>query len=351
MNAQNSKELKTQLALQANWARYGGLKKIIEEINLHFDMDSITDSLTSIAFSVVSANKGTCLLYLVDAQTQKLGLVKAKKEDRGLIIKAKEGDIFDLWVIRHSAPLFIEDTNKDFRFDLEKLKTLDFRPISSLISSGLITESNFLGILRLDSPIASFYSQEDLRFLATLSDLGAVALENSGLFKKTRDLAIHDELTSLYTKGYFSERIKQECANALAKNAIFSLILLDVDSFKDYNDKFGHTAGDIVLRRLTSVMVESLKGVDSIACRFGGEEFCIILPGIDKRKASYIANALRDNIKKEEIVLRRQKAVVTVSIGVASFPEDSSTEQELIQKADSLMYKAKQKGRDQVCCL
>jgi len=246
--------------------------------------------------------------------------------------------------------LLIEDIKKDFRFDLEKIETRTYiRPISSLISSPLISEHRFLGILRIDNSSSSFYSQDDLRFLTTVCDLGAVALENGELFQRTKDLAIHDELTRLYTKGYFLERLKEECKRGLRQDITFSLLMLDIDYFKNYNDKFGHTSGDIVLKNLSHTMTDFLKDASSIISRFGGEEFCIILPSKDKSSAYKIADKLRVRIEKTKIILRKQDTHVTVSIGVASFPQDTTDANELILKSDKAMYEAKQKGRNRVC--
>lgn len=348
LNEQYSKELINKAALQKKIIRYNSLKEIIEEINRNLDLDSITNHIVSIAFSLIADNKGACILYLVDNQTQKLILYKTKKEDAKMIIKTKEGDIFDFWVLRHSQPLLIENIRQDFRFDLEQLKSQELRPISSLISAPFISNNRFLGILRLDNPGPYSCSQDDLRFLVTICDLGAVALENAWLFQKTKDLAIHDGLTSLLTKGYFLERLKEEYKRSIRHKTNLSLLMLDIDYFKNYNDKFGHTAGDLVLKNLSNTMVDSLKDTSPIISRFGGEEFCILLLRTDKKEAHIIAEELRAKIEKAKIILRRQPTNITVSIGVASLPWDAADEDELIFKADRAMYEAKQKGRNRV---
>ncbi len=335
-------------SLETKISRYNSLKEIIERINQDLDFDSVANSLTTIASSVISGNKCVCLLYLIDPQTQKLILFKTRKKDEQLIIKAKEGDIFDQWVLRHSNPLLVEDIKKDFRFDLERLKTQDLRPMSSLISAPFISGHRFLGILRLDSTEAGSFSQDDLRLLVTICDIGAVALENSELYKKTQDLAIHDSLTSLYTKRYFYERLKEECKRSIRQGTVFSLLVLDIDHFKDYNDKFGHTAGDLVLQKLSANIMGSLKDYNPLACRFGGEEFCVILDQVDKKGAMAAAEILRQAVEKERLVLRRQETKVTVSIGVAAFPVDAIEDNELLLKADKAMYEGKQKGRNRV---
>ena len=342
----NSRESKSQSALKDRILRYASLKKIIEELNSSLTPETVCEQLAAIAFSAIAGSRGTCVLYLVDNQTHSLSLYKAKKEDRKEVIKAKQGDIFDHWVLRHASPLLIEDISKDFRFDLERVKSDDFRRISSLISSPLISGNDFLGVLRLDDSRSNVYSQEDLRFLVSVCDLGAVALENGILYRNTQELAIHDGLTGLFTKGHFLELLRTEIKSSIRHEKPFSLVMLDIDLFKNYNDKFGHIAGDIVLKSLSSQLAELVKEKLGVVCRFGGEEFCIILPGEDKKSAMESAEFFRGSIGNNSIILRRQETKVTASFGVASFPKDGGDETELISKADKAMYSAKGAGRN-----
>jgi diguanylate cyclase (GGDEF)-like protein len=219
-----------------------------------------------------------------------------------------------------------------------------------LISAALISENRFLGILRLDHPGPNFYSQEDLRFLAAVCDVGAVAIENSELFQRTKELAIRDGLTQAFNKGYFAERLNEELKRNIRRNTELSLFMLDIDHFKQYNDTFGHAAGDIVLKELYKQMSESLKDLSPILSRFGGEEFSAILSGISKEDAYQAALALCKRIGQARIPLRREELGVTVSIGVASFPRDASDTDELLLKADRALYEAKRQGRNRVIC-
>lgn len=348
---QNSHERRNRASLQEKITRYNSLKKIIEEINQNVTLEFTANSLTDIAFSLIARDKGACILYLIDEKNPvRLNLYKAKREDRGLIIKAKEGDIFDAWVLRHSSPLLVEDIRRDFRFDLEKLSSHDPRPVSSLISAPLISEQRFLGILRLDHPRPEFYAQDDLRFLAKICDLGAVALENSELFQKTQELAIHDGLTGLFTKGYFLEYLKEECKRCARHQAALSLLMIDIDYFKNYNDKFGHTAGDIALKKLSLELRDFLKKFNAVICRYGGEEFYVALSDTQKKDALIIAGELRARIEKTKIILRRYETNISVSIGVSVFPVNTKDYEELLFLADRAMYQAKQEGRNRVVC-
>lgn len=351
LNAEYSQVLKNSIALQEKSMRYDSLGNILEEINSSLELDSVSEILAAKAFSLIGKNKGVCLLYLIDDQTQRLVLFKTKKAEQGLVIKSKEGNTLDFWVLRHASPLLVEDIKNDFRFDLDKLIVLDARPVASLISAPFLSENKQLGILRLDSEISGAYSQDDLRFLASISDLGAVAIENSELFKRTQDLAIHDVLTGLYTKVYFMERFKEECARAVFQGVPLSLLMLDIDFFKNYNDQFGHTAGDIVLRELSKIITETLTSLHPLISRFGGEEFCIAITGVDKKEAYNIGESLRKKIENKKIILRRSETHITTSLGLANLPLDTLDDEDLIRKADKAMYEAKRKGRNQICSI
>ena len=346
---QNSREL--GVALRFKITRYNNLKKIIEDLNLSLKTEAVIQVLSSAVYSLISDGKGTVLFYLVDNHYQKLNLVHTLKDDSDLVVLTKEGDIFDQWVLRHSNQLIIENLKNDFRFDLESVRLADVRPVLSLISSPLISRNSLLGLLRLESQKSGSFNQDDLRFLALVTDLGAVALENSLLFQKKQELAIHDDLTSLYTKHYFISRLKDEVKRCQRLDHYLSLMMIDIDFFKRYNDKFGHIAGDIVLKKVGSLLKDALREYNPLLCRFGGEEFLVMLSGLNKQKALVVAEDLRRRIENEIIVLRRHDTKVTVSIGVASLPLDTKDEDELVQKADKAMYKAKEKGRNQVCSI
>jgi len=349
INVENKKSKELGVSLKFKITRYDNLKKVIEELNRSLRLEVVVNVLSSTVYSLISNSCGSALFYLLDSQTQKLSLIHSVKEDRQMVILSKEGDIFDFWVLRHSRELIIEDLKNDFRFDLDTVRSQEMRPVLSLISSPLISHHSLLGLLRLESDKRGSFNQDDLRFLSLVSGLGAVALENSLLFQKTQDLAIHDDLTGLYTKQYFIGRLKDESRRCLRLDQRLALMMIDIDFFKQYNDKFGHTAGDIVLKKVSALLKDSLSQLTPLLCRFGGEEFLVMLPGMNKQRALEVAEELRQRIQSEKILLRRQNTSITVSIGVASLPLDTKDEDELIQKADKSMYEAKRKGRNRVC--
>ncbi|MDP3042298.1 MAG: sensor domain-containing diguanylate cyclase [Candidatus Omnitrophota bacterium] len=348
---ENKKNQEHNYALKLKITRYDNLKKLIEGLNRSLKLDTVIGVLSSAVYTLISNSTGVALFYLVDNQYQKLKLAHSIKDETDMIVLSKEGDIFDQWVLRHSSQLIIENLKNDFRFDADSLSSQDMRSVLSLISSPLISNNSLLGLLRLESKKAGFFNQDDLRFLSLVADLGVVALENSLLFQKTQDLAIHDNLTALYTRGYFIDRLRDEVRRTQRLDQHLSLIMIDIDFFKQYNDKFGHIVGDLVLKKMGILLKDTLKEFTPLICRFGGEEFLVMLSGVDKKKSFIIAEELRQRIQKEKIMLRRQVTRITVSIGVASLPLDTKDEDELVQKADKAMYTAKEKGRNQVCLI
>ena len=181
-----------------------------------------------------------------------------------------------------------------------------------------------------------------------MGDLGAVAIQNAFLYTWIQELAIRDSLTNLFVRRYFMKRFQEEIKRAARKKGSLSLLMLDIDHFKSYNDKFGHATGDLILKYLARVIISSVREGDMVA-RYGGEEIAILLINADKRDAIKIAESIRKKIEDTPFVLRREKQSLTVSIGVAIYPKDSVLEEDLIKISDARLYKAKSMGRNRIC--
>ena len=162
-------------------------------------------------------------------------------------------------------------------------------------------------------------------------------------------LARTDSLTSLYNRRFLEEAIVRELSRAQRYARDASVILIDVDRFKNCNDTRGHSTGDVLLQQLASLFTRQIRGNDMVA-RCGGDEFAMILPETPKQQAGLVAERLRLKIGEHEFLDSAGQAIghVTVSMGVATFPEDATTAQELIEVADTRLYLAKQRGRDRI---
>jgi diguanylate cyclase (GGDEF)-like protein len=201
----------------------------------------------------------------------------------------------------------------------------------------------------MDDDAANTFTQDDLRLLDIIGNLGAVAIQNALLYSWVEELAIRDSLTGLFVRRHFMKRFQEEVRRALErKGGELSLLMLDIDKFKWYNDKYGHATGDIVLKRIAST-INGMIHVGDMAARYGGEEIAILLVGADQKKAIRLAEAIRKKIETQPIAVRREEHNVTVSIGVSNYPKDGIYEEDLVKAADKRLYKAKSDGRNRTC--
>ena len=348
LKAEIDQEWKTIAILKNKIINYGKLKDLTEQLSQSLGMEETSNTLCAEVNKLFGHKEITVILYLFHSATGELGISSSQKGQMQVNLKAKKGDLFDQWVVKTLNPLLVEDANIDFRFDAEKVINEDSRKVRALISAPLIVGDKILGILRIDSPGAHHFATDDLRFLRTIADITSIAIENAQLYQKIEDLAIRDGLTGLFLRRHMNERLTQEINRSALKNKDMSFMMIDLDHFKQYNDTYGHIAGDIVLRAVAGMLLEHFDKPGDLVCRYGGEEFCVLLPDCSKSKAAELANAVRKKIASREIVLRRQKTHITASIGVASFPADAKLKEALIERADEALYKAKEAGRNRV---
>jgi len=332
-------------SLNKKISRYFTLKELTESLSSTLLLDEIASIVVEGAFKIIGKSD-TCLLFLINQESHQLALISSKTSNFSIKVKSKKGDIFDNWVLKQRQGLLVLDAKKDFRFNLGEIDyQRDFR---SIIASPIFSENKIIGVLRLDSMQPENYSPDDLRLLNIISNLVAISIQNALLYKKTEELAIRDGLTGLYVKRYFLEMYEEEYQRALRANYPLSILMIDIDFFKNYNDRFGHTAGDIVLKRVASIL-NSIVREEDLTARYGGEEFVVVLPKMDKQEALIMAEKLRQIIESEIFLLRREKTTVTISIGIASFPTDVRGKEDLIREADIYLLRAKREGRNRVC--
>lgn len=220
----------------------------------------------------------------------------------------------------------------------------------------MVGRGDTLGVLHLefaDVESEADSGSEDLQdsrqqVASTVAGHIALSLASLRLRETLRDQSIRDPLTGLFNRRFMEESLEREMQRAVRKNHPVSVLFIDLDHFKRFNDTFGHAAGDLVLRSIAELFCKVFR-VDDVICRYGGEEFGIILPESSTENAAIRANALRGLTKKLQIQYKNQTlGMVTLSVGVATFPEHGSTAEELLKVADQCLYKSKSAGRDMV---
>ncbi|MCK9225665.1 MAG: GGDEF domain-containing protein, partial [Candidatus Muirbacterium halophilum] len=193
--------------------------------------------------------------------------------------------------------------------------------------------------------------ENDLELFSIIGNYIASTLEKSFLFKENERLAFTDSMTATYNYRFFKNRIEGEFARCRRYDKTMSLLILDIDHFKFFNDNFGHQQGDSVLRETAFTIKENVRSIDIVA-RYGGEEFVVILPETTLEEGVVIAERIRSciELKQYNNINNTGKMLhITVSIGIAELKDSIKNVREFIDIADACLYKAKNNGRNRVC--
>jgi diguanylate cyclase (GGDEF)-like protein len=197
----------------------------------------------------------------------------------------------------------------------------------------------------------------DLPSFELLASQLALQVKKIGLYERVRELSIVDGLTKVFVRRHFMERFREELKRAVRYKFALTVLMVDIDDFKSYNDRFGHLVGDRTLREVVRVIQGNLRPVDVIG-RFGGEEFIVVAPEVEKTKGLELAERVRSSVARHRFRIYDEDTRVTISVGTSSFPEHAGSEavpenaddyaEELIQKSDQALYRAKEEGRNRV---
>jgi diguanylate cyclase (GGDEF)-like protein len=281
---------------------------------------------------------------ILDRETNEIRIAyRAAGEEAPTETSRPLSDGLAAWIFREKRALYIDDTSAGEQ-------ALPFRPhmvnkdVRSVLAVPLLVGERVVGVLSLQSRRPRAYDEHQLSVLATIAQQAAVAVENAHHYT----LATVDSLTGLHLRDYFFRRFEEEYVRVRRYAGAFSILMLDLDGFKEINDRHGHLAGDRYLRALGAAIRARMRGAD-LACRYGGDEFCILLPETDLAGARPIAERLRQALARLVVDVEDASLRTTVSIGIASYPEhDTGDIKGLLLRADQALYQAKRAGRDRV---
>jgi diguanylate cyclase (GGDEF)-like protein len=209
-----------------------------------------------------------------------------------------------------------------------------------------------IGVLSAQKPEPHGFSLGDLDLFQAVANQVAAALENAQLYQRTKELSTRDDLTGLFNRRHFFDNLEKEVQRARRYRRVFSLILLDLDDFKSYNDTHGHLKGDEALKELARLLLASTRRADIVA-RFGGEEFVVLLPEINAQGAAVVGEKIRAAAEQYPFAgcSTQPGGKMTVTLGLATYPGDSEDGLELVDLADRAMYLGKQQGGNRVCAV
>jgi len=313
--------------------KLGIILQIGQAMNAILNLNELANFVVNKVTEVARAEKGS--LMLIDKSNGKLYIKSAKGLAPEIVEKTqiKIGEGIAGWVASKETPLLVTDIENDPRTLQENRPAYKTR---SFLSLPLKVKDKLIGVFNLaDKVSGELFTEDDLRFLTVIVYQAAIQIENIELYEEEKRLAITDSVTSVFNHRYFQERLTDEINRAERYPHPLSLMMVDIDSFKSYNDKYGHQMGDFILREIAQAMKINVRKVDIIS-RYGGEEFTIILPETNAEQAYIVAEKIR---KKIETV------GLTISIGIAEYRKTMGKD-ELIKEADEALYQAKREGKN-----
>jgi diguanylate cyclase (GGDEF)-like protein len=242
------------------------------------------------------------------------------------------------WVFEHGAPLVVPDVSADPRY-----VGLDAK-VRSELAFPLISRGRLIGVLNAESEHPDAFTAADLGLMSAVGSQLAACVEVAQLHHTLKREATHDPLTRLNNRRLFLDRIAKEIARADAAGEAFSVVFLDVDDLKVVNDTYGHLAGDALLREVANALTDAVRGEDVVA-RYGGDEFVLLLPGTPRAAATVVAQRITEGIGRHRFLAGRQLMQIPgVSLGIATFPEDGGTADDLLAVADVTLYEQKRRS-------
>lgn len=327
------------------------LKRLWEVIQAITTLQDLPGILEMVCETIVQISDGECsLLALVDEETGRIQGVAGYNTPRDPSVMVSESldssDEADVFadIIRNPRLLYAED----YPPLLEHPRWAEYRLANSwsvFIPIQLGDQAIGVGVIKRPKEKGPF-SQEEIEMIQTFLEQSAIAIHNSKLYQKTLQLALTDSLTGLYTHRYFYEEIERLIAMAKRYNQALTLIMLDIDNFKQINDQYGHLVGDQVLQLVAEILQKNVRASD-FAARYGGEEFVLVLNRTTAQQAYSVAKRILQNLVVE--TQNRHLPTTTISAGIADFPHRAQDPLSLIRSADTALLQAKRLGKNRVC--
>lgn len=325
-----------------------GILNVAQVVVSSLDLDEVLQNILHSAMAVMDMPAGTVALY--DDETSLLELHAHAGLSDTFVMRNR-------WRVKPGG-LTYEILDRGELFVINDTEAADFfknpvaieEGIRSLIAVPLVIHKRTIGVLYLDDFKPREFFDEKLELLSILSSFATMSIDHARLHEKTQQLACTDGLTGLYNHRQFKKIFVDEVIRANRYNKTLSIILLDVDDFKKFNDTYGHPNGDIVLQEMAKLLNELLRDCDTLY-RYGGEEFVAILPETPLSEAIKVAQRIRIFVEAESpgfLTGITKTHGITVSIGVAALPENGHDAGSLLKSVDDLMYQAKRDGKNKV---
>jgi diguanylate cyclase (GGDEF)-like protein len=299
--------------------------------------------------------KSKLLLSKLEAEYKSLCLECSKVKEDNAFLGDKVAETVALYNLSRDISKVL-DENKIFNIFKERINNYvsvtdckflggeaDLKKYEGYSNFPLIVNNDVAGYL-----VASGINENDKLRFQILAQQFLIVMKKAFLYKRVAELAIMDGLTQVFSRRHFLERFREEMKRSKKFKHSFSFLMVDIDKFKDFNDKYGHLVGDAVLRETAKAIKDTIRQIDFVG-RYGGEELSIVLAETDKEQAVLAAERIRQAIESRKVKVYDEELKVTISVGISTFPDDAVEASLIIEAADKALYLAKGTGRNKVC--
>ncbi|UFS70056.1 sensor domain-containing diguanylate cyclase [Geomonas sp. RF6] len=303
-----------------------------------------------IAADLLGATQGSIMLMDKGGDSLNIVFTKGMSLNVAKCLTLKVGKGIAGSVAKSGTPLLVNDVETDDRVGMANRPRFKSK---SLLCIPLKLKDKIIGVLNLsDKKNLSPFTESDLQLLTSFAGLASLIIERYLLMEEScrfEQLSVTDPLTGLYNRRFLQSRLEEELNRSLRQNLNLTVVFIDLDFFKAYNDICGHLEGDQALVKTAGIIKRTLRDMDIVA-RFGGEEFCAVLPATSKMESIVVAERIRAEVEREKFHGEELMPLgtVTASLGIATFPEDGRSIEALLHASDVALYEAKGRGRNRV---
>lgn len=333
---ENSKLFKRMDTLIVNLER---VNRISSNLTSFLDIDSMLNYLVKEIKDNFGYVNVTVWFYTEDGQMEVKAFSGYKKDYLNEYqISISSGEGITGWVAENDVPVIVKDTSTDPRY----IGRNDV--ILSEIAVPLKISNHIIGVLNVEKEGLNSLDDNDLRIISIIGSHLSTAIDNTFKYEETEKLAVTDGMTGMFNYRYFISRLKEELERSKRLDIPLSLIMIDIDYFKEINDTYGHIVGDKIIKELADLLRSIVRKGD-IVTRYGGDEFFIILPGSSKAFTLKLSKRIMNKVNEFDFT---KSINITLSIGTVTYPSDASTMDSLLRWVDDALYSAKKKGRNRV---
>ncbi len=321
------------------------LHAVAQTASQTLDLRELLETALERVVEVMGADSGTIYLLEVEAGPLLLKAYRGISQEAALQVARIELDEEEMQALVQWKDPYAPLSQLRSETTLNSVReTLDRESVRSFAAVPLSVRGGVRGVLAVGSRGGREFGRQEVNLLMAIGSEIAVGIENARLHERTKELSITDELTGLFNRRHFYEVLDVELSRTQRYGQPFSIGMLDLDGFKEQNDKLGHTGGDAILRAVARTLESSLRKTD-ILFRYGGDEFAIILPGTDAHAAKAIVERLRSTWSSVGWArYGAQERPLSFSAGIAQFPDDAETADTLVFLADTALFRSKREG-------